>query len=65
VIPYLRLYGEHFNALLRYRRNLESDNGAQADLRVIAGILDRGHVRAGLYGQRTNWYANAGVAYRF
>jgi hypothetical protein len=31
----------------------------------IAGILDRGHVRAGLYGQRTNWYANAGVAYRF
>jgi len=41
------------NALLRYRRNLESDNGAQADLRVTAGILDWGGVRAGLYGQFT------------
>jgi outer membrane scaffolding protein for murein synthesis (MipA/OmpV family) len=41
------------NALLRYRSNLESDNGRQADLRVTAGILDWGGVRAGLYGQLT------------
>ena len=41
------------NALLRYRRNLETDNGAQADLRVTAGILDWGRARAGLYGQLT------------
>jgi outer membrane protein len=42
-----------FNALLRYRHNVESDNGAQADLRVTAGILDWGRVRAGLFGQLT------------
>ena len=41
------------NALLRYRRDMESDNGAQTDLRVTAGILDWRGVRAGLYGQLT------------
>jgi len=41
------------NALLRYRHDVESDNGAQADLRVTAGILDWRRVRAGLFGQLT------------
>lgn len=41
------------NALLRYRHDIDSDNGAQADLRVTAGILDRGRLRAGLFGQLT------------
>jgi outer membrane protein len=41
------------NALLRYRHDVDSDNGAQADLRVTAGILSWGRVRAGLVGQLT------------
>lgn len=41
------------NALLRYRHDIDSDNGAQADLRVTAGILEWGRFRAGLFGQLT------------
>jgi outer membrane protein len=41
------------NALVRYRHDLDSDNGAQADLRVTAGILDWNGWLAGLYGQLT------------
>lgn len=41
------------NALLRLRKDIESDNGAQADLRATAGILDWHGVRAGLFGQVT------------
>lgn len=41
------------NALLRYRHDVDSDNGAQTDLRVTAGILDWHGVRAGLFGQLT------------
>ena len=41
------------NVLLRYRHDADTDNGAQADLRVTAGILDWGRVRAGLFGQVT------------
>lgn len=41
------------NALLRYRHDLDSDNGAQADLRVTAGVLDWRGIRAGLFGQLT------------
>jgi len=41
------------NALLRYRHDVDSDNGAQTDLRVTAGILDWHGIRAGLFGQLT------------
>jgi outer membrane scaffolding protein for murein synthesis (MipA/OmpV family) len=41
------------NALLRYRRDVKSENGAQADLRVTAGILNWNRLRAGVYGQIT------------
>jgi outer membrane protein len=41
------------NMLLRYRHDVDSDNGSQADLRMTAGILDWGRVRAGLFGQIT------------
>ena len=41
------------NALIRYRRNLDSDLGAQADIRLTAGIYLRGRVQVGMYGQLT------------
>ncbi len=41
------------NVLLRYRHDVESDRGAQADLRVTAGVLDWRRLQAGLYGQLT------------
>ncbi|MGH8629927.1 MAG: MipA/OmpV family protein [Burkholderiales bacterium] len=41
------------NALVRYRRHFDSDLGAQADLRLTAGIYSRGRVKAGVYGQLT------------
>ena len=41
------------NALLRYRQDIDSDNGAQVDLRMTVGILDWHGVRAGLFGQAT------------
>ena len=41
------------SALLRYRRHIDSDRGAQADLRVTAGIFARWGVQAGVFGQLT------------
>ena len=41
------------NALIRYRQNIDSDQGAQADLRLTAGILSRWGVEAGVFGQLT------------
>ncbi len=41
------------NALVRYRQNIDSDRGAQADLRVTAGIFSRWGVEAGVFGQLT------------
>ncbi len=41
------------NALVRYRHNLDSDFGSQADFRLTAGILSRGRLKAGIYGQLT------------
>lgn len=41
------------NALVRYRQNVDSDQGAQADLRVTAGIFSRWGVEAGVFGQLT------------
>ena len=41
------------NALLRYRHDIDSDNGAQTDLRMTAGILDWNRVRAAVFGQAT------------
>jgi outer membrane scaffolding protein for murein synthesis (MipA/OmpV family) len=41
------------NALLRYRHDVDADNGAQADLRVTAGILDWHGTRAGWFAQLT------------
>ena len=41
------------NALARYRQNIDSDQGAQADFRLTAGILSRWGVDSGLFGQLT------------
>jgi outer membrane scaffolding protein for murein synthesis (MipA/OmpV family) len=41
------------NALLRYRQDIDSDNGAQVDLRLNVGVLDWNGVRAALFGQVT------------
>ena len=41
------------NVLLRYRHDIDSDNGAQTDLRMTAGILDWNRVRAAVFGQVT------------
>ena len=41
------------NVLLRYRHDIDSDNGAQTDLRMTAGILDWNRVRAAVFGQAT------------
>ena len=49
------------NALVRYRRNADSDLGDQVDLRLTAGIFSRRGVNAGVFGQLTN----GGIAYRF
>lgn len=50
------------NALLRYRHDVESDNGAQTDLRLTAGILEWGRLRAAVFGQAT--WANSRAANR-
>jgi outer membrane scaffolding protein for murein synthesis (MipA/OmpV family) len=41
------------NALLRYRHDVDGDNGAQADLRVTAGLLSWGRLRAAAVAQAT------------
>lgn len=40
-----------WNALLRYRQNLDSDRGAQVDLRATAGIFSRGRFDVGAVAQ--------------
>jgi MipA family protein len=51
------------NGLVRYRRNIDSDLGAQADLRLTAGIFSRGGVNAGVFGQITWSDDNASQSY--
>jgi len=41
------------NALVRYRRNTDSELGSQIDLRLTAGIFARWGVNAGVFGQLT------------
>jgi outer membrane scaffolding protein for murein synthesis (MipA/OmpV family) len=41
------------NVLGRLRQNVDSDRGAQADLRVTAGVYGRGAVQAGVFTQAT------------
>ena len=41
------------NALMRVRQNVDSGRGAQADVRMSAGIFSRGGVQAGLFAQLT------------
>ena len=42
-----------WNALLRFRQNLDSDRGAQADIRATAGIFSRGGFDVGAFAQLT------------
>jgi outer membrane scaffolding protein for murein synthesis (MipA/OmpV family) len=46
--------------LIRARQNLDADRGGQADLRVTAGVFERGRVQAGIFGQAT-WGSEAAV----
>ncbi len=41
------------NVLLRYRHDIDFDNGVQTDLRITAGVLEWNRVRAALFGQVT------------
>lgn len=41
------------NALVRVRKDVDSENGAQADLRAAVGVLDWHGARAGVFGQFT------------
>ena len=50
--------------LLRARQHLDTDLGGQADLRVSAGILQRGGLLAGVFGQAT-WGSENAVAARY
>jgi len=52
------------NFLLRARQHLDSSLGGQADLRVTAGILARGGLLAGVFGQAT-WGSENAVASRY
>lgn len=51
------------NALVRYRQNIDSDQGAQADLRLTAGILSHWGVEAGVFGQLTWANSNSMQSY--
>lgn len=50
--------------LLRGRQHLDGDLGGQADLRLTAGILARGGLLAGAFGQAT-WGTESAVASRY
>ena len=50
--------------LLRARQHLDTALGAQADLRVTAGVLARGALLAGVFGQAT-WGTENAVASRY
>ena len=41
------------NALVRYRRNTDSDRGSEVDLRLNVGVFSRWGVDAGVFGQLT------------
>lgn len=41
------------NMVVRYRQNVDTNQGAQADLRVTAGIFSRWRIQAALYAQLT------------
>lgn len=41
------------NALLRWRQNIDTDQGAKADARFTVGVLGTEHHRVGLFGQLT------------
>ena len=45
--------------LLRARQNLDRSRGGEADLRITAGVLQRGGLLAGVFGQATWGTANA------
>lgn len=47
----------------RVRRNIDSDLGTQADLRLTVGVYESGRVRAGVYGQAIWADAKATSAY--
>ena len=47
------------NFLIRARQHLDSDRGAQADVRITGGIFSRGGFQAGVFGQATYGSANA------
>jgi outer membrane scaffolding protein for murein synthesis (MipA/OmpV family) len=51
------------NALVRFRQNLKSSLGAQADLRLTAGIFSQDGVNAGVFGQLTWSNAKASQSY--
>jgi hypothetical protein len=38
---------------VRYRQNIKSGLGAQADLRLTAGLFSQGGINAGVFGQLT------------
>lgn len=50
--------------LLRARQHLDTDLGGQADLRVTAGVFQRGSLAAGVFGQAT-WGSENAVAARY
>lgn len=52
------------NFLLRARQHLDGSLGGQADLRVTAGVLARGGLLAGVFGQAT-WGSENAVASRY
>lgn len=45
--------------LIRARQHLDRDRGAQADLRITAGVFSRGGLQAGVFGQATWGSENA------
>jgi outer membrane scaffolding protein for murein synthesis (MipA/OmpV family) len=51
------------NALVRYRQNIKSGLGAQADLRLTAGLFSQGGINAGWFGQLTWSDAKASQSY--
>lgn len=51
------------SGLARLRQNIDSDRGAEADLRLSAGIYDNGRFAAGLFTQATWANAKAGNSF--
>jgi outer membrane scaffolding protein for murein synthesis (MipA/OmpV family) len=51
------------NALVRFRQNIRSGLGAQADLLLTAGLFSQGGINAGVFGQLTWSDAKASQSY--